>query len=129
MGWWRISGPTGHVKWSAVTGQSAAVLFNYIPGRHDPSQLYNGDEPADVLDAVISNLADKLREPGYLEAVKNVFLQFAEEDGIDPKTRDMLQNARQRIGDVYFREWQRPPTLDEVSAVFEFCTQQFKVST
>lgn len=123
MGWWKISGSSGHVKWSAGVNNDGARLFNSIPGRDDPAQMYNGDEPADILDAAIKNIETHLRDENYRTEAKCAFLQQSSElETIDNDAYMALQNANEKISNVYRREWQRPPWPAELSAVFEFCT-------
>lgn len=123
MGWWRISGPSGHINWSAGFNGENAVLFNCIPGRDDPMQMYSGDEPADILDKVVRNIEEKLRDETYRVAARSVFLrQPGEHPAVPGDEQEMLNNANQQISEVYQREWNRAPTPAELSAVFEFCT-------
>ena len=126
MGWWRISGPSGHIKWSAGSDENGAMLFNCIPGRDDQTQLYNGDEPADILDAVINSLETQFQSISFKAEAKSVFLdQVCEIREIDFDAQKALSVAREKIEQVYQREWQRLPTPAELSAVFEFCTSRF----
>jgi hypothetical protein len=123
MGWWRIDGPSGQINWSAGFNGGNAVLFNCVPGRDDPAQLYNGDEPADILDAAIKNITELLQDPSCKEAAKKAFTQlFCENEKITEEIQEQLREANKKINEVYQREWRRAPTPAELSAVFEFCT-------
>jgi hypothetical protein len=130
MGWWRISGPSGHINWSAGYNGENATLFNCIPGRDDPMQMYSGDEPADILDAAVKQIEAELHDDAYRAAVRAVFLRqpgaHKEHEEIPAATKEMLKNAKKQIEDVYQREWNRAPTPAELSAVFEFCTSFLK---
>lgn len=123
MGWWRINGHDGHINWSASSRNGSAILFNCIPGRDDTTQLYNGDEPADILDAAIKSIEKNLHVTSYFNEAKATFLGFATETNeVDESTKTGLQQANEKIANVYMREWRRPPTPAELSAIFEFCT-------
>ena len=123
MGWWRINGPRGHINWSAGFNGENATLFNCIPGRDNPMQMYNGDEPADILDEVVKAIGERLRDDTYRLAVRSVFLkQPGEHPAVTCDEQEMLNNANHQINEVYQREWQRAPMQAELSAVFEFCT-------
>jgi hypothetical protein len=123
MGWWKISGPSGHINWSAGIKNEGAKLFNCIPGRDDPAQLYNGDEPADILDAVVKNITTRLQDVNYRAEAKHAFVQQDFECvTLEKDDYCALQRASVQISDVYQREWRRSPTPAELSAVFEFCT-------
>ena len=126
MGWWRINGPSGHINWSAGWDKNNAFLFNCIPGRDDQDQLYNGDEPADVLDAVINRLETQMQSTSYRVEAKSVFTgRVCEICELTADDQDALLSAREKINQIYEREWQRQPAPAEVSAVFEFCTSRF----
>lgn len=124
MGWWQIDGPSGGVVWSNRDGDpSCGVLFNYSPGKAHSGRLYNGDEPADILDAALNTLADKLTDPAYLAEARYIFLGAkATPIFVDGDDKKLLHNARQKIIRVYKREWGRKPRDVELSAIFEFCT-------
>jgi len=122
MGWWRIDGPSGGINWSK-TKNGSAVLLNHIPGRHSPENYYNGDEPADVLDKVVSTFLDKLTVAEYKAAAKNAFTGEAEVPEIlDLIHKQSLESARQKIEIIYKREWKRMPYPEELHGIFEFCT-------
>lgn len=123
MGWWKISGPSGHINWSAGKNNDGAMLFNCIPGRDDPGQMYNGDEPADILDSALRSVEEKLYDNIYLSEAKSSFLrQTVNFEQLDADTDMALKDANEQITSVYQREWRRLPTPAELSAVFEFCT-------
>jgi hypothetical protein len=55
MGWWKIRDiETGQIDFQAKTF-APGTLVNAIPGKEDIDQLFNGDEPADIM-------GDTLRE-------------------------------------------------------------------
>jgi len=61
MGWWRIdnvdkSQIAGTLP-SGLSGGAGAVL-NAVPGRAEPSDLYNGDGPADVMGDALAQIND-----------------------------------------------------------------------
>ena len=122
MGWWRIDGPAGGIDWSKQES-GGATLFNYIPGKHSPENHYNGDEPADILDKVVSTFLDKLPNVEYKAAAKTAFTGEGEVPEIlDLIHRQSLESARHKIEKVYQREWRRMPYPEELNGIFEFCT-------
>lgn len=130
MGWWKINGPSGHINWSAGNKNPEAALFNCIPGRDDPGQMYNGDEPADILDATLRIVEKQLYDAQYRAEAKAAFLTQNDEKmrvALDDETNMALKNANAQITNVYQREWRRDPTLAELSGVFEFCTSFIRV--
>lgn len=122
MGWWRIDGPTGGINWSS-RGADGAVLENYSPGKDSPENYYNGDEPADILDKVISTMLDKLTSHEYMDAAKRAFLGEGVSDSeIDLIHKQSLEAARERIERAYKREWGRDAYPEELQGIFAFCT-------
>jgi hypothetical protein len=122
MGWWRIDGPSGQINWSKQDDGNA-MLLNHIPGKHSPENYYNGDEPADVLDKVVSTFLDKMTDAGYKAAAKAAFTGESDVPEIlDLIHKQSLENARRRIEKVYQREWKRMPYPEELNGIFEFCT-------
>lgn len=122
MGWWRIDGPSGHIDW-ASRGSDGAVLANHIPGKDSPENYYNGDEPADILDKAVNTMLDRLTVPEYKAAAKKAFLGESADDGVlDFVHKQSLMSARQKIDRTYKREWNRPPYIEELQGMFEFCT-------
>lgn len=122
MGWWRIDGPTGGVNWSS-RGADGAVLENYSPGKDSPENYYNGDEPADILDKVISTMLERLTSDEYKSAARRAFLgEGVSDNEIDLIHKQSLESARERIERVYRREWDREPYPEEMQGIFEFCT-------
>lgn len=122
MGWWRIEGATGGITWDS-RGEDGAILTNHIPGKDSPENYYNGDEPADILDKVISTMLEKLTSVEYRGAARRAFLgEGVSDTEIDLIHKQSLEVARTRIERAYKREWDREPYPEELSAIFEFCT-------
>jgi hypothetical protein len=122
MGWWRIDGPTGGINW-ASRGADGAVLENHTPGKDSPENYYNGDEPTDILDKVLSTMLDKLTSHEYKEATRRAFLgEGVGDTEIDLIHKQSLERARQRIERTYKREWGREPYPEELQGIFGFCT-------
>jgi hypothetical protein len=123
MGWWRIDGPNGRINWEKSERANWAVLHNCIPGREPEENYYNGDEPADILDKVVSPIIERLTDPEYKKEAKNAFLgAAANADVIDLIHKQSLEAAKQKISRVYQREWGRQPYTEELEGIFEFCT-------
>ena len=122
MGWWRIEGSTGGITWDS-RGEDGAILANHIPGKDSAENYYNGDEPADILDKVISTMLEKLSNPEYKDAARRAFLgEGVSDTEIDLIHKQSLETARNRIERTYKREWGREPYPEELSGTFEFCT-------
>jgi hypothetical protein len=122
MGWWRIDGASGGISWSARE-KGGAILANHIPGKDTAENYYGGDEPADILDKVISTCIERLTNPEYKAAAKNAFLGNPENtELLDLIHKQSLERARQRIEKVYMREWRRTAYPEELNGLFEFCT-------
>lgn len=122
MGWWRIEGPTGGITWDS-RGPDGAILANHVPGKDSAENYYNGDEPADILDKVLSTTIDRLSEVDYHDAVRRAFLgEGVSDTEIDLIHKQSLEMARERINKTYNREWGRDPCPEELSGLFEFCT-------
>lgn len=122
MGWWRIEGSAGEITWDS-RGEDGAILANHIPGKDSPENYYNGDEPADILDKVISTMLEKLTSHDYKDAARRAFLgEGVSDTEIDFVHRQSLETARNRIDRAYKREWGRDPYPEELSGIFEFCT-------
>jgi hypothetical protein len=122
MGWWRIDGNSGQINWSSQS-TGGATLLNHIPGKHSSENYYNGDEPADVLDKVVSTFLDKMTDAGYKAAAKTAFTGEADApEELDLIHKQSLEHARQKIAEIYQREWRREPYPEELRGIFEFCT-------
>ena len=123
MGWWRINGSSGQINWDKSDKGKWAELHNGVPGKDPAENYYNGDEPADILDKVISTLLDKLTTPEYRQAAKNAFIGAPVDlDVIDLIHKQSLEDARNKINRTYAREWGRQPYPEELEGIFEFCT-------
>lgn len=55
MGWWQINSvEKGQIDWSVKRDDNE--LINAIPGKHDATKMYNGDEPADIMDEALDKI-------------------------------------------------------------------------
>lgn len=60
MGWWKVDNvDTGQIACSLPSGhpgKDKGSLINAIPGRDTPDDLYNGDQPADIMGAALKRI-------------------------------------------------------------------------
>ena len=57
MGWWKIKDvESGQIDFNAKTA-APGTLVNAIPGKDDIAQLYNGDEPADIMGGTLREIS------------------------------------------------------------------------
>ena len=108
MGWWKINSPEcgGIDHENLPTGHdSDSKLLNAIPGRDSPEDHYNGDGPADTMQAAIGEIADQYREewgrwPYYeeLQAMFNFVTNKYKEDGQYSRSPPMTKDSDQGGG-------------------------------
>lgn len=62
MGWWRIRDiETGAIDWDHKCPTNNE-LVNAIPGEETEDALYNGDQPADLMDPVLDEINEEYKE-------------------------------------------------------------------
>lgn len=138
MGWWKINNKQhGGIDFDFKN----EGLVNAIPKIDDSDIQYNGDAPADVFSELSETIIhlwidEKNNIPcfGDIRQLFDLFFLTSDEKllkiddkmlGEDKKflinVKDLIQQAKKQINDIYIESWNRPPTDFEKESILNFC--------